>query len=227
MPRVKKEVNDTPSKRKSKKQEFHNEMYGKMFPVNKDAKQFEVDNLIYQPIDDKTCKVIGYKTKSKIKLKLVIPDTVKKYKVVSIGFHAFPEFEKLKEVVLPNGLIEICPRAFSWCEQLSKINIPSTLKYIGYWAFENCYRLFHSETIFDMPDSLEVIGMSAFDECHDIKKIIIGRNLKYIGNGGFSGNDNLEFVSFERNRTVRFGKGVFYNCNLLKTTSKIHDMSTI
>ena len=65
-----------------------------------------------------------------------------------------------------------------------------------------------------------VIEMIIFKNLYKDKtgKIDSGRNLKYIGNAGFSGNDNLEFVSFERNRTVRFGKGVFYNCNLLNNS---------
>lgn len=223
----KQEVSEKSTKRTRKKSEFYNEMFGKVFQINPEKNKIELDNLVYQPIDDNTCQLIDYKVKSKIKNKLVIPDTVKKYRVVSIAKGVFSSSEKLKEVILPKGLIEIGPKAFSWCRELSKVNLPSTLKYIGYFAFECCDKIFSSNNIFDMPDSLEVIGNAAFSDCFNIEIININRNLKYIGNACFSCNYNLKTVNFGINKTVRFGKGIFYNCSKLKTSSSHHDMSII
>ena len=206
---------------------YYSEMTGEMFPVKEKSKPIVDGNLVFQPIDKDSCKLIKYKSLSKIKKVLEIPDKVKGMNVISIGDKAFSSIEGLKKVVLPNNLIEICPRAFGWCLDLSEINLPETLKYIGYWAFESCYKLFNNTNIFDMPDNLEIIGISAFSDCHDIHKIILGRNLKYIGNAGFSGCFNLKYVSFEKNRTARLGRGVFYNCTQLKTTSDDVDMSII
>ena len=216
--------------RKSKKNrnEFYDYIMGNLFPVDKKSKVIVEGNLEYQVIDKTSCKLIGYKTKSKIKSKLEIPNKIKNMQVVSIGEQAFSSLDNLKKVILPEGLIEICPKAFNWCRNLSEINFPSTLKSIGYWAFECCDKLFsESKNIFEMPLSLEVIGNSAFSDCFSIEKIIIGKNIKYIGDGCFSGDHRLKYVNFEKNNSIKLGRGVFYNCLSLKTTSSKYDMSVI
>ena len=212
----------------SKKSEFYDYIMGLLYKTNKDSKTIVDNNLIYQQIDKDKCKLIGYKPKSKIKPKILIPDKIQKMQVVSIGERAFSEVDDLEEIILPEGLVEICPRAFSWCKNLENVVFPSTLKSIGYWAFECCSKLFRfNKNIFEIPDNLEVLGHSSFADCYSIEKVIIGRHTKYIGNGCFAGNHKLKYVSFEKNKTVKLGTGVFYNCISLKTTSNQFNMSTI
>lgn len=47
----------------------------------------------------------------------------------------------LKSVTLPEGITEICQKAFKWCSNLKTINIPTTVKTIGSGAFEGCSSL--------------------------------------------------------------------------------------
>lgn len=213
---------------KKSKNEFYDYIMGLSYPVDKKSKVIIEDNLEYRVIDKTSCKLIGYKTKSKIKFNLIIPKNVKNMQVISIGESAFSSLDNLKSVTLPEGLVEICPKAFCWCRNLENINFPSTLKSIGYWAFECCDKLFStSKNIFEMPISLEIIGNSAFSDCFSIEKIIVGKNIKYIGDGCFSGDHRLKYVNFEKNNLIKLGRGVFYNCLSLKTTSSTYDMSVI
>lgn len=212
---------------KKQRNEYYDYNMGLLFKADKKAKTISENNLVYQVIDKNTCKLVDYVKKSKIGKKLIIPNKVKNMQVVSIGEKVFSSLEHLLSVELPEGLIEICPKAFCWCRNLKNINLPSTLKSIGYWAFECCDKLFESNHEFNIPPSLEVIGNAAFSDCFSIHKINVEKKLKYIGDACFSGNHNLKYVNFERNNNIKLGKAVFYNCIQLKTTSKQYNMSVI
>ena len=77
--------------------------------------------------------------------------------VTAIPERAFAECSKLEEVELCEGLLEIGPHAFDDCTALKRINIPSTVKHIGDWAFASS-RL----TSINLPDGIESIGECTF-----------------------------------------------------------------
>lgn len=55
-----------------------------------------------------------------------------------IGFGSFYHCEKLKELVLPQGLTEIRGEAFANCSALEFVSLPGTLMYIDDRAFSEC-----------------------------------------------------------------------------------------
>lgn len=61
--------------------------------------------------------------------------------------------------------------------------LPSSLKYIGYAAFENT-----SLTTCKLPDGLEHIGYNAFKNCH-LKTLTLPQALKHIGEEAFTGTN--------------------------------------
>ena len=80
--------------------------------------------------------------------------------------------------------------AFFYCEDLHKVNIPSTVSVIGLSAFFECSSL---EEI-TLPEGLTAIECSTFEGCSSLKKVIIPSTVTRIGNnpgepsdGPFSG----------------------------------------
>lgn len=57
-----------------------------------------------------------------------------------IGKQAFYK-TKIREIVIPEGVEEICDEAFAYCEYIKKVLLPSTLKRIGNRAFFGCHNL--------------------------------------------------------------------------------------
>ena len=58
---------------------------------------------------------------------------------------------KMKEVILPEGLISIGNNAFLGCKTLEKINFPDSLKYIGDKSFYECTSFQMPKTSFNLP----------------------------------------------------------------------------
>ncbi len=54
----------------------------------------------------------------------------------AIGDHAFEGCKNLKEVCLPESVVEIGESAFAGCENLEEINIPNSVREISYYAFK-------------------------------------------------------------------------------------------
>ena len=59
----------------------------------------------------------------------------------SIGTSAIRDCKKLKTLTLNEGIVEIKDRAFINSIALEQVTIPSTVEYIGMYAFENCSAL--------------------------------------------------------------------------------------
>lgn len=66
----------------------------------------------------------------------LITDLVVPEDVTEIGAHVFEGYEKLKSVVLHEGIEAIYKSAFLNCTNLSSINIPESVSYIGPYAFD-------------------------------------------------------------------------------------------
>jgi hypothetical protein len=81
--------------------------------------------------------------------------------VTLIPEKAFFGRTKLAEVELCEGLVEIGERSFRCCEHsITKINIPTSLRRIGDWAFYSSLR-----TPIHLHDGIESIGGAAFANC--------------------------------------------------------------
>ena len=88
---------------------------------------------------------------------IVIPQQIDGQKVIKIGSQVFKR-NKIKTVLLPEGIEEIGKKAFSL----------SSVKEINF------------------PESLKIIEESAFDSCSSLEKAFLGQNTQYIGSKAFS-----------------------------------------
>lgn len=129
--------------------------------------------------------------------------------VHSVENFAFWNCEKLKKVVIPEGVCQLCDGAFSGCTALTWVSLPSTLEQIGEQAFFGCTAL---ERV-DFDGGVKLIGWSAFNGCTSLKWIDLPETLHQIGWHAFSGCTRLTEVILH-DRLYVIGRGAFENCAL-------------
>ena len=107
---------------------------------------------------------------SKIK-KLIIKEGITTTQKLRLGL-----FSNLKEINLPNSLVEIADCSFMSNRKLQKIIFGKKTKIIGTNAFSDCTSL----TNIELPETVEQIQDGAFSECSRLKRIVLPKNLKEI-----------------------------------------------
>ena len=125
----------------------------------------------------------------------------------SLGEYAFNACHELLTLTIPSNtqLTSIAKGAFSYCENLSAVNLPdkitgidseafrndgslvltslpANVKTLGDYAFANCTSL----TTIELDNKLESVGASAFSGCTNIASVTFPDSLKTIGNWAFS-----------------------------------------
>lgn len=130
--------------------------------------------------------------------------------VKAIPPEAFAGLDQLKEVVLPEGLLQIGHSAFYDCIALERINFPLTLIKIEGFAFYCCEEL--KEVA--LPEGFLEIGKGAFLGC-SLKHINCPSSLTRIGMAAFFNCRSLAEVKM-MGGIVTVEKDAFSDCDLLK-----------
>lgn len=73
--------------------------------------------------------------------------------------------EKLGEYTIPNDVIKINDYAFYCCSNLISVKVPSSVKFIGDFAFDDCKKL---NVIIDNPENCLTIGYRSFGGCKSV-----------------------------------------------------------
>ena len=107
-----------------------------------------------------------------------------------IASMAFKDCIFLKEITIPDGIVNIDYGVFGNCTSLTDITIPNSVIRIGNNAFWDCTSL----TNIIIPDSVTNIGMWAFNSCTSLKNITIPDSAIYIGDTTFNGCPSLERI---------------------------------
>ncbi|MBO4804824.1 MAG: leucine-rich repeat domain-containing protein, partial [Paludibacteraceae bacterium] len=122
----------------------------------------------------------------------------------------YSEREKIKKIVIENGVTSIGQEAFTHCVSLTSITIPNSVTSIGKFAFKGCSEL-ESITI---PNSVTSIGDRAFFGCESLTSITIPNSVTSIGNHAFCRCSELESITIP-NSVTSIGEGVFFYCYAL------------
>lgn len=134
---------------------------------------------------------------------VVIPEGVKE-----ICWDAFEDCESLKSITLPDSIREL--GYFKRCKSLKSIVIPNGVKELETDAFHECFSL---ETV-EIPDSVQEIGDGAFSDCTSLKSIKLPLSLTSIGEFTFCDCSSLVKASIPAN--VKYiGFHAFENCHSL------------
>ena len=103
----------------------------------------------------------------------------------------YSEKDRIKEVIINNGIKSIGDYAFADCEYIASVKFPETLSKIGTGAFENCSSLDN----INFPSKLNEIGDYSFRNCKALSDVEIPENINKIGLSAFSGCDSLESIT--------------------------------
>lgn len=116
---------------------------------------------------------------------VILPEGVKQ-----ICPSAFATAWGLTAVSLPDSVTQICPAAFSDCEKLERVRLPQALSQIEDECFFNCKKLAQIQA----PRTLRTIGMRAFQFCWALTDFAFPEGLKEIGEEAFAGSGLKEAV---------------------------------
>jgi len=132
----------------------------------------------------------------------------------------YPYNEKLKHLVLEEGITRIGRSAFSCCESLcGELKLPSSIRVIGQEAFYDCIGF--GGTL-QLPNNIECIEAGAFNRCSGFTgDIVIPDGIEdiredvFAGCSGFNGSLNIPASV----KTIR--AGAFSQCTRLSGTLKL------
>lgn len=155
--------------------------------------------------------------------KITVPSQIKGLKVVQIGqtLSSSDSFSQslqlttyrnsLKQVILPETVTTISPRAFTECSSLEYINLPNSLTKIGSSSFAKCSNL--SEI--HLPKNLKEVGENAFARCTSLKNVFVSEGVKELGIYMFNYCTSIETIKFPESLEV-IGSYCFIGCENLK-----------
>jgi hypothetical protein len=117
------------------------------------------------------------------------------------------DFTNLRQVKLPDSVVEIGESAFFNCQNLETIEFSQNLTTIERFAFGSCSNL-SSLTI---PDSIKVIDESAFMGCSSLSEVNFGKNVEILRNTTFFSCSSLKKIHLYSNlRSIE--SSAFYGC---------------
>ena len=128
--------------------------------------------------------------------------------VTHIGDDSFCECSSLTEVTIPNSVESIGLEAFDLCSSLTKITIPNSVKTIGGLAFRLCRAL----TKINIPNSVTFIGYDAFDRCSSLAEVTLSNNMETLTSGIFYGCSSLSHIKIPSSVTS-IEYEAFKNCS--------------
>ncbi len=182
-------------------------------PCFADTGETTIGQITYQH-DTETDEAMVTHADSGISGDVEIPGTIEvgdqKYKVTSIGDHAFSWCTDLTEITIPESVTSIGDHAFSGCSSLTQITIPEGVTSIGDHAFSECSSL----TQITIPEGVTSIGDGAFSYCYGLTQIAIPEGVTSIGDVAFRGCSSLTEVAIPESVTS-IGDGAFNACSSL------------
>ena len=117
--------------------------------------------------------------------------------------------DKIKTVVIEDGVTSIGNDAFYECTNLTSITIPNSVTRIGSYAFARCKAL----TSITIPNSVTSIWYDAFLGCSNLTSITIPNSVTSIDLYAFTYCESLTSITFERTTVPWFGINVFDGVN--------------
>ncbi len=162
------------------------------------------------------CTTPWYSQREKIK-KIIIENGV-----TNIGTVAFFRCSNCTSIIIPNSVTSIGNDAFGYCSGLTSITIPNSVTSIGDWAFSECSGL----TSITIPNSVTNIGGCAFGWCKGLTSITISNSIKSIGRQLFY--SCISLVSIEiPNSVTSIGDAAFGYCSGLTSITIPNSVTSI
>lgn len=116
--------------------------------------------------------------------------------------------DKIKKVVIEDGVTSIGMDAFRGCSNLTNVIIPDSVTEIGYQAFSSC-----GITSVTIPNGVTIIHSNAFECCGRLTSITIANSVTSIGQFAFNRCSGLTSITIPNNVTI--GGYAFQFCDSL------------
>ncbi|WP_238883880.1 leucine-rich repeat domain-containing protein [Clostridium sp. YIM B02551] len=129
---------------------------------------------------------------------------------------------KAGPVAFSNNVTSIGDDAFTFCQKLESVTIPTGVVTIGENVFESSIGL-NSVII---PDSVTSIGSSAFSYCHDLESVTLSNNITSINAYTFYECSKLKDI-FIPNTVTNIGSYAFENCTSLTNITLPNNITSI
>ena len=110
--------------------------------------------------------------------------------------------DKIKQIIIKNGVMNIGSYAFRYCSRLTSITIPNSVTWIDVYAFSDCSGL----TSVTIPNSVTWIREFAFSGCSGLTSVTIGNSVKIIGGAAFKGCSGLTSLTIPESVTSIGGR---------------------
>ena len=141
--------------------------------------------------------------------RVIVPKEIDGYTVVSIGEKAFMN-ASISQIILPSTLKGIMLSAFEGCQNLTNIDLPDGLEYLGSSCFQNT-----ALAAIAIPDSVISLGCYCFKDCKNLEKVSLGKRVTTIDYCAFEGCSKLTNLSLpESLQRIKFQ--VFTGTNIRK-----------
>ena len=139
----------------------------------------------YYVNDDGTATIADYTGDEEV---IVVPAEIDGLMVTEIGHEAF-DYQKMKSLTIPEGIVRIGMRAFEYCDITEELSMPEGIE-IGMEAFAYA----ELPSLVTIPAGATV-EQQAFDECKTIDTVFIGKDA-VIESRAFGYDDLLNLVVF-------------------------------
>ena len=130
---------------------------------------------------------------------------------IQIGPKCFQNCLQLTQIAVPESVTSIGDYAFSDCANLEVVTIPSTVTSIGNYSFNKCEKL--TEII--VPKSVTTIGDNFVSGCTSLRKVLIPNEIQHLGILSFQNFSSLVEYEIPRVRT-QIERSEFAGCKSLK-----------
>ena len=134
----------------------------------------------------------------------------------------YTQRDKIKNVVIKNGVTKIGYMAFLGCSGLTSVTIPASVTSIGEYAFESCSSL----TSITIPNSVTSIGQNAFFGCSGLTSITIPNSVTSIGESAFNGCSALTSITIPES-VASIGGYAFRSCKGLTSVTIPNSVTSI
>jgi hypothetical protein len=168
------------------------------------------DTFTYDYLTSTTVAITGFVGSDEPHV-ITIPAVIDGRNVTEIAAEAFYAKSNISEIKSEAALTKIGDYAFAYCEALTTVTLPTSIKTIGKGAF---YGSAHLTTVV-MPEGLENINDYAFYDCIALTGVTFPASLKTIAAAAFSGCEALTAIVLAEGITT-IGTQAFYNCTAVE-----------
>lgn len=153
---------------------------------------------------------------------LEIPATIDGKPVKHISDSAFKKCNKLKNVIISEGITSIGASAFEDCDSLTSITIPNSVTSIGDAAFNSCESLISIV----IPNSVTTMGSGIFEWCDSLQSATLPNSITSIPNHMFYCCKSLQTVNIPSGVTS-IDRCAFFSCDSLTSITIPQSVSKI